>query len=319
MLSGRPRSFSEMQKVFRVESSHLTYHLESLGSLLLKTDDGKYALSSLGEAAVSMMYHVEEPPKTTLHPPLSFKRWKVLLATFMVGVILLSSLCYFQFQTLTQLSGQYLSLKREHGLLQEVLREILGLGNAVLTYEYAENSTVATTFVIVNETGWNSVTSPWGRSLDSYSIYGLTDNSTLEIKISFPTPDQPQVYLFIRVGKEVRVPGRWNCSVTYNGTTTQHYYNERIYYEVLWGVGVTNSGAYSVILPSRGWYMIWIGALSVWNATDLYIVSYAITFQVKGQRDYIPFFVGSRMGGFWDMEFWQTSIPEWTLERKGDP
>lgn len=61
ILSKEPESFSGLQRQFRIESSHLTYHLEGLGSLLLKTENGKYALSSLGEAAVLMMKKVEEP------------------------------------------------------------------------------------------------------------------------------------------------------------------------------------------------------------------------------------------------------------------
>lgn len=63
ILSEKPCSFSEMQEVFKIESSLLTYHLESLGSLLSKTEEGKYALSAIGEAAVSMMFKVEEAPK----------------------------------------------------------------------------------------------------------------------------------------------------------------------------------------------------------------------------------------------------------------
>jgi DNA-binding transcriptional ArsR family regulator len=60
-----PQSFTDLQRSFNIESSHLTYHLEGLGSLLVKTEDGKYALSSLGEASVSTMKHVEEPPKNS--------------------------------------------------------------------------------------------------------------------------------------------------------------------------------------------------------------------------------------------------------------
>lgn len=62
MLSEGAKSFSEMEEVFKIESSHLTYHLENLGDLLFKTKNGKYALSSFGEAATSMMYQVEEKP-----------------------------------------------------------------------------------------------------------------------------------------------------------------------------------------------------------------------------------------------------------------
>jgi predicted transcriptional regulator len=62
MLAGGSRSFSELQEAFRIESGHLTYHLESLGHLVVKGEDGRYTLSSFGEAAVSMMHNVEEGP-----------------------------------------------------------------------------------------------------------------------------------------------------------------------------------------------------------------------------------------------------------------
>lgn len=339
MLSESPRSFSEMQEVFRIESSHLTYHLENLGSLLFKTNDEKYALSSLGEAAVSMMYHVEEePPKTVSHLPSPFKRWKALLVTLMVGLILLSSLCYFQYQALTQLSGQFMRLKEESELLQEVLRDALNLGNATLTYEYAENSTVATALVTIeNEITrnithgiaivsgrnitWISITNPWGLSSDGYPIYSLTNNSTLEIEISFLSHDRPEAYLFIGIGKEVGVPVMWNYSFTYNGTTTWDYYEgEHIYYEVIWSMKATNSSTYSVILPSKGWYCIQIWVPSVWNVTDHYIIDYTLSFRVKSPKNYIPFFARSRMGGF-DLGFLlrYDFLRTWILVEKGDP
>jgi DNA-binding transcriptional ArsR family regulator/uncharacterized coiled-coil protein SlyX len=73
ILSSEAQTFSDLQKQFKIESSHLTYHIDGLGNLLYKTEDGKYALSSLGEAAVSMMRNVEEPP-ATLHLPFTHAR-----------------------------------------------------------------------------------------------------------------------------------------------------------------------------------------------------------------------------------------------------
>jgi DNA-binding transcriptional ArsR family regulator len=72
-LSSQPQTFSDLQKQFKLESSHLTYHIDGLGNLLYKTEDGKYALSSLGEGAVSMMRNVEEPP-TNSHFPFARSR-----------------------------------------------------------------------------------------------------------------------------------------------------------------------------------------------------------------------------------------------------
>jgi DNA-binding transcriptional ArsR family regulator len=68
ILSSEAQTFSDLQKQFSIESSHLTYHIDGLGNLLYKAEDGKYALSSLGEGAVSMMRNVEEP-SPTLHLP----------------------------------------------------------------------------------------------------------------------------------------------------------------------------------------------------------------------------------------------------------
>jgi len=60
-------SFSEMLNVLGVSNSFLTYHLENLGELLGKTDDGRYRLSSFGEDAMTMMARVEDIPATAFH------------------------------------------------------------------------------------------------------------------------------------------------------------------------------------------------------------------------------------------------------------
>lgn len=282
MLSERPRSFSEMQEDFRIESSHMTYHLESLGNLLTKIEDGKYALSSLGEAAVSMMDHVEEPPKTALRPQLSFKRWKVVLAMSMVGLVLLSSLCYVQFQTLTQLSAQFLNLKEERELVQDILKEILGLENAVYTYEYAKNGTLTPPLFLDN----------------ICSIYSLLGNSTLEIRISFPPLDHPHPSLCaLLVRSPPRLPPNLlNDSVTSNETISFSF----VYGPVFRFISIANNGTYSAILPSREWYAIVImttSPLDVWNETEDYTINYTVTLQIKDQENYIPFFVGSQWYG----------------------
>jgi uncharacterized coiled-coil protein SlyX len=59
--------FMEMIEVLGVSNSFLTYHLENLGELLSKTEDGKYKLSSFGEAANATMTKVEDIPTTIPH------------------------------------------------------------------------------------------------------------------------------------------------------------------------------------------------------------------------------------------------------------
>jgi len=112
-----------MQEVFKIESSHLTYHLENLGDLLFKTKDGKYALSSFGEAATSMMYHVEETPKTRPMLPSLTMKWKACLAVLIVGLILSAGLYYVQYQALSQISDEYDRTKAEAEQLQNLYNE----------------------------------------------------------------------------------------------------------------------------------------------------------------------------------------------------
>lgn len=307
-LSAGPQSFSEIQKIFGIESSHLTYHLEGLGNLLSKTEDGKYALSSLGEAAASMMSKVEEPPKPLLRHAFPSKKWKLFVAALVVGFILLSASFYFEYEGLRQLSIQYSSLKEENELLQEALRGAVHLENASLTHKFKTNDTIATmlltnrtlltirTFddprIVAIRTYWNmsvtciEVTSPWGHNIAAYSIYSLTNNSTLEMEISLLNPNQTQAFLSVEILKDEMETIIHDVPADTCGITAA--------YNLIPKTKVTNSTMYSVTLPSRGRYVIVIEAPGVWNATDHYEIDYAITLRVKGQRYYTPFFVKKR-------------------------
>jgi hypothetical protein len=93
MLSKNAMSFSEMLKALEVSSSFLTYHLENLGELILKTDDGKYRLSSFGEAAIATMTKVEDIPATVLqqstqNPVDRPRARKMGIATLVIGLII---------------------------------------------------------------------------------------------------------------------------------------------------------------------------------------------------------------------------------------
>jgi predicted transcriptional regulator len=62
MLAEKQMTFSQMLEALGVSSSHLTYRLENLGELVSKEENGKYRLSTFGEASVSTMKIVEEAP-----------------------------------------------------------------------------------------------------------------------------------------------------------------------------------------------------------------------------------------------------------------
>jgi hypothetical protein len=114
MLSEKSMTFSQMLNELRIPSSHLTYHLENLGELVVKMEDGKYKLSSFGKASVSMMKGAEEVPNTRTKKfsalPL---RWKSLLAVFTISIVLLASMSYVQYASFNQLSMDYELLKAD--------------------------------------------------------------------------------------------------------------------------------------------------------------------------------------------------------------
>jgi hypothetical protein len=120
MLAEKQMTFSQMLEALGVSSSHLTYRLENLGELLSKEENGKYRLSTFGEASVSTMKIVEEAPavRSKYGFPLSL-RWRSLLAILVSAVILLASMSYVQYASLNQARALYCSVScysvKRHG------------------------------------------------------------------------------------------------------------------------------------------------------------------------------------------------------------
>jgi hypothetical protein len=97
-----------------IPSSHLTYHLENLGELVVKMEDGKYKLSSFGKASVSMMKGAEEVPNSQTKKFSSLPlRWRSLFAALIIGIVLLSSMSYVLYASSNQLATDYELLKAD--------------------------------------------------------------------------------------------------------------------------------------------------------------------------------------------------------------
>jgi hypothetical protein len=129
MLNDKPMTFKEMTELLGVSSSHLTYHLESLGELVFKMEDNKYKLSAFGLATVSAMKGVEEAPteveaKRRLKLPL---KWKAVVGALLVAVLVLAAFSALQYSTLNQLSASQDSLSSEN---QQLLSWGIGTNKA---------------------------------------------------------------------------------------------------------------------------------------------------------------------------------------------
>ncbi len=118
VLAEKPVSFSKMLEELGVTSSNLTYHLESLGELVSKTDAGDYKLSTFGEAAVNTMRLVEDAPavQSTQRWSMSI-RWRPILAVLVVGIVLLASFSVVQFKALNQLTDEHNQLESRYAQL----------------------------------------------------------------------------------------------------------------------------------------------------------------------------------------------------------
>ena len=118
MLSEEAMTFSQLLEALGITSSHLTYHLENLGELLSKDDNGKYRLSTFGSASVETMKIVEEAPAVrSKHGfPLSL-RWRSLLAGLLIAVILLASMFYVEYASFNQLSSDHAELESKYDQL----------------------------------------------------------------------------------------------------------------------------------------------------------------------------------------------------------
>ena len=221
MLSEKPRNFSEILEALGISSSHLTYHLENLGELVSKTEDGKYKLSTFGEAAVTTMSKVEEAPKVMepRRPPSLPIKWKSSFVVLMIGLVVLAGVSYTQYQSLNRVSAEYEKLKE--------LVELVEKG-ASLQSEY----TMRYKFDKI-DSAFRFEGFPW-----YCAVYSPYDNSTLYLDLSIST---------------ILTESQFPISVQ-EGNVFDLGTNETA--PVIWSVNATMSSIYSVPLASKGWYTI---------------------------------------------------------------
>lgn len=120
MLSGKQKTFSQILEELGVSSSHLTYHLENLGELVSKMEDGAYRLSAFGEAAVCAMRGVEEVPVATPKHPLELPlKWKSFFGVLMIGLVILAGISYIQSRNLNHITSEYGKLVTDFNLVSK--------------------------------------------------------------------------------------------------------------------------------------------------------------------------------------------------------
>ena len=104
----------DMVEELGVSTPQLTYHLESLGELVSKTDNSHYKLSTFGLATVNAMKGVEEVHQNEPKRRLVTFKWKILSVLLMIAVLLLASMTSLQYASIEQLSTSKQSLSAEN-------------------------------------------------------------------------------------------------------------------------------------------------------------------------------------------------------------
>jgi len=228
MLSEKQRSFSEILEALGISSSHLTYHLENLGELVSKTDDGKYKLSTFGEAAVGTMSRVEETPKLK-EPKYSQSlplNWKSLCAVLLIGLAVLASVGYTQYESLNRITVEYEQLKE--------FVELVG-NDASMRSEYTLTCGLEFDVDRIDEDS-EKITLVLGPLY--CVIYNPYDSSTLDLfLLTYTIPSES--YIPISVQK---------------GNVFDFRIDETA--PIIWSVNATETSIYSVPLNSKGWYII---------------------------------------------------------------
>jgi DNA-binding transcriptional ArsR family regulator len=212
MLAEKPRNFSTMLETLGISSSHLTYHLENLGELVTKLDDGRYKLSAFGEAAVMTMRGVEETPESTQKRQFMLSlRWKSVFAVLMIGVIILAAVSCAQSMSLNQLSMNYQQISEDYELLEADFEEVSAENERLLSWGTSPNKVRAfLTDVVhldviryVSKMEGNTVEyrSDLGGIIEEILKYSLTyEGSKLDVTLRFRNTTLSSYYLQVIEG-----------------------------------------------------------------------------------------------------------------------
>jgi DNA-binding transcriptional ArsR family regulator len=212
MLSDKPRNFSTMLETLGISSSHLTYHLENLGELVTKLDDGRYRLSTFGEAAVMAMRGVEETPESAQKRRFTLPlRWKSLFAALMIGVIILAAVSCAQYMALAQLSSDYQQISDDYELLEANYEEVSAENERLISWGMSTSKVQAfltdvvhldmTKYVSNMEGNTVEYRSDLGGIIEEILKYSLTyEGSKLDVTFRFRDTTLSSYYLQVIEG-----------------------------------------------------------------------------------------------------------------------
>ena len=175
MLDSKPMTFMELVDALGISTPNLTYHLESLGDLISKLDNGRYKLSAFGQASVSTLKSVEDvhnvEPK---HRWLPFKVRSVF-GIMLIVILILTSFSGIQLYQISQLSKSQQALYEEN---QQLLSWGTGTSKVAnflhnVTYIDTQSYTIA---LLSNTLRWRTDFGGLSEEEATYSLTSRTSN-----------------------------------------------------------------------------------------------------------------------------------------------
>jgi DNA-binding transcriptional ArsR family regulator len=215
MLAEKPRNFSKIEEKLGISSSNLTYHLENLGELLTKMDDGSYKLSKLGEAAVITMKGVEESSDIKFSSPLSLPlRWKSLFVFLIIGIVILSGVSYVQFASFNQLSSDFQQISTEYDQLEFEYDHVLADNERLLSWGKSPTKVLAflKDVIHLDITKYHSTLASntveyrndLGGIVEELFKYTLNyEGSTVDVTLRFRNNELSRFYLYVLEGTPI--------------------------------------------------------------------------------------------------------------------
>ena len=251
MLSEKQMTFTAINDNLSISSSHLTYHIDSLGELVSK-NNSDYRLSVFGRAAVEMMVNVENPPlqNEIFTRPNLFKGITGLLIITLVAVSVLSVNLY-------ALSNKHRELNIAHDrLLDELEATVSELG----TYQELENLIITMPYARLIQ--GLEIVSGYSLEYQQSRTNSHFDHTVVGHRVVFYSP---QENLTLRMSPfisllESFIPltiQRGNAYQNESGVLVEKRGEETIWQSpILRSLNITENGVYDVLLPSKGWYTI---------------------------------------------------------------
>ena len=268
MLNTNQLSFSSMEEALELSSSHLTYHLDSLGDLVSKTDT-YYKLSLFGKAAVDMMENVENPPNKPEHIP-AWKNQKTVFMLFSVALIIVSGLYLNQYR-LYQIQNDELEIaSAEVDNLKGVTDGLAGLPQ-LFDATYSQSSV---SYVTRHELSYYYRSDPpmpseyFFDTAENYVMvfYAPMDDMVLRIYLShYHLPEHMYMPLTLQKGNAFLNESTVIAEeAIMEGKTFRTWQSE-----ILWSMESRGGGnVYEVNISKKGWYTLCLTGPIVINGSD---------------------------------------------------